>query len=85
MDARAAAFMGRKGIANGELVARMRGRFDVLVTADRPLPDENPAELAGIGVVIVPTNRRLEVERLVPATRAAVLDVAAGQTVIITP
>ena len=63
---RSIAYMGRKGVSNGELPARMAGEFDVLLTADHPLAAENAAVVRTIGVVIVPTNRERAVERLVP-------------------
>jgi hypothetical protein len=44
VDARSVTFMGRKGLHNGELLARAAGHFDVLLTSDVPLASQHDGE-----------------------------------------
>lgn len=51
-------FRGWKGITNGELLARAtQAGFEAIVTADRLLYPQNAVALAGIRVIVLPTNR----------------------------
>ena len=57
------------GVKNGELLLRMRGRFDALVTMDRKLPHQQNLAVQPFGVVLVaaPSNRMIHLRPLVPA------------------
>ena len=71
--------MGWKGQRNGELLAAIRGKFDVLLTNDRFLPREHDPGRYGIGIVVLTTNRLREVERLGPEIVEAVTQVSSGE------
>lgn len=59
---------GWAGIKNGELLRRATGEFDVLVTMDRNLKDQQPLADQSFGVVLVraPSNRMSD---LIPLVR----------------
>jgi hypothetical protein len=67
---------GWTGIGNGELVARIDGRFDVLVLADKNLRYQQKLTGRQIALVELPTNRwpvvRMMAERIVHAVENAV-------------
>ena len=73
--------LGWKGITNGELLARMSGRFDALVTMDRNLPHQQNLSAHPFGVVLVeaPSNRMVHLRPLVPAVLEALLGIEPGQ------
>lgn len=60
---------GWAGIQNGELMQRMRGEFDALITLDRGIEfQQNIAGLSfGVLLVRAPSNRMVHLEPLVPA------------------
>jgi len=68
-------------VTNGELLRRAAASFDVLVTADQNLQYQQNLENAKIGVVVVvtPSTRMADLEPLLPALRAAVERVGAGE------
>ncbi len=68
-------------MTNGELLRRAAASFDVLVTADQNLQYQQNLENAKIGVVVVvtPSTRMADLEPLLPALRAAVERVGAGE------
>jgi hypothetical protein len=78
-DVRTVAFMGWKGMGNGELLAAAQGKFDVLLTNDQFLPREYDPGRYGIGLVVLTTNRLRAVERLVPEIAEAVIQVSSGE------
>jgi predicted nuclease of predicted toxin-antitoxin system len=45
--------LGWKGVKNGELLRRIAGHFDVLVTMDRNLEFQQPLARQPFGVVVV--------------------------------
>ncbi|WP_290650873.1 hypothetical protein [Aquisalimonas sp.] len=80
-DAHTVSGMGWDGLKNGELLRRMAGRFDVLVTMDANLPHQQNLTAQPFGVVLVQaaSNRLVHLEPLVPTILAAVGDVGAGE------
>ena len=64
---------GWTGIKNGELLGRMRGRYDVLITMDRGIEFQQRVStlLFCIAVVRARSNRMQHLGRLVPAILAA--------------
>lgn len=72
-----------KGIRNGDLLARMTGRFDVLVTADRSLRSQQKLDGRPFAVVVLPTNDRAELLALAPAIARAVGLASPGQALTV--
>lgn len=72
---------GWAGIKNGELLRRMRGQYDVLVTMDRGIAFQQPVSTFPFGIVIVraASIRIQHLRPLVPAILAAVAAAKPGQ------
>ena len=75
--------LGWQGIQNGELLSRMAGRFDALVTMDKNLKDQQPLTTQPFGVVLVraASNRMLHLRPLLPAILAALKDLGLASSV----
>jgi hypothetical protein len=81
------------GMSNGVLLGRMSGRFDVLVTADHHLYDQQNLIGLVVSILVVPTNLRPPLIALAPAIRTALDRIAVSEyavmghdgTVTITP
>ena len=73
--------LGWDGVKNGELLLRMRGGFDALVTMDRKLPHQQNLAVQAFGVVLVeaPSNRMIHLRPLVPAILAALDGIRPGE------
>ena len=52
-DVKTVSGLGWSGIQNGELLRRMHGRFDALVTMDRGMPSQQNLAAHPFGVVLV--------------------------------
>jgi predicted nuclease of predicted toxin-antitoxin system len=72
---------GWAGIKNGELLRRATGEFDVLVTMDRNLKDQQPLAAQSFGVVLVraASNRIAELIPLVPEILNAIDGIKPGE------
>ena len=64
---------GFAGLANGELLARARGKFEVFLTADQNLQyQQNLSALPiSVAVLVAPTNKLEDLKSLVPELLAA--------------
>lgn len=73
--------LGWQGIQNGELLARMAGRFDALVTMDKNLKEQQPLTTQPFGVVLVraTSNRMLHLRPLLPTILSALKDLRPGE------
>lgn len=73
--------LGWDGVKNGELLERMRGQFDALVTMDKNLPHQQNLAVQPFGVVLVeaPSNRMVHLRPLVPSILAALNDIRPGE------
>jgi hypothetical protein len=71
---------GWTGIKNGELLRRMGGQYDALVTMDRSIEFQQRISTLPFGIVIVraPSNRMQDLRPLVPSILAAVDAVKPG-------
>jgi hypothetical protein len=71
---------GWAGIKNGELLRRMRGYYDALVTMDRSIEFQQHVAVLAFGIVLVraPSNRILDLRPLVPSILAAILAIRPG-------
>ena len=68
---------------NGELLALAQGEFDVLLTADRGIPDQQELSRFDPAVVVLraPSNRYRDLAPLMEETGAALLGARAGEAV----
>jgi hypothetical protein len=71
---------GWAGVKNGDLLRRMSGHYDVLVTMDRGLEFQQPIPVLPFGIVIVraASNRMQHLRPLVPAILSAIAGVKPG-------
>ena len=79
-DVTTAKYAGFDPLTNGDLLAAMRGAFDVLVTCDRSIPSQQNLSKAAVGLVILraPSNRFQHLAPLLPALSAALQDIKPG-------
>jgi hypothetical protein len=72
---------GWAGIKNGELLSRMRGHYDVLITMDRGIEFQQPISTLPFGIVIVraASNRMQHLTPLVSVILAAITGAKPGQ------
>jgi hypothetical protein len=72
------------GLKNGRLLdAAESAGFDVLITVDQSIPDQQNVALRRIALLILsaPTNRLRDVEQLVPAASSALRSLRRGEVV----
>jgi hypothetical protein len=71
---------GWAGIKNGELLARMRGQYDVLVTMDRGIEFQQRVAALPFGIVVIRarSNRMPDLRPLVPAITTAINAIGPG-------
>ena len=71
---------GWSGVRNGELLKRASGEFDVFLTMDRRLPEQQRIAQLPFGVVLLvaPSNRLVHLRPLVPDILEMLPRVAAG-------
>jgi hypothetical protein len=72
---------GWTGITNGELLRRMEGEYDALVTMDRGIEFQQNLATVAVGVLLVraPSNRMAHLQPLVPAVLDALPTLKPGQ------
>jgi hypothetical protein len=72
---------GWAGVRNGELLRRMTGYYDVLITMDRGIEFQQQISTFPFGIVIVRarSNRVQHLSPLVPAILAAIAATKSGQ------
>ena len=72
---------GWAGVKNGDLLQRMRGEYDALVTLDRGIEFQQNLTALPFGVLLVraPSNRMVHLEPLVPAILADLPTLTPGQ------
>ena len=80
-------YRGWKGFKNGALLRVAQEDFDVLVTLDNSLPDQQPSHQFDLGVAILrPSNKTLEdLVALVPALERSLAEIRPGDVVRIHP
>jgi len=80
-DCQTARFAKLAGLKNGELLtAAEAAGFDVLVTVDRSIPNQQNLEGRKIALIILsaPTNRLRDLRRLIPAALAVLHAIRPG-------
>jgi hypothetical protein len=72
---------GWTGITNGELLQRMVGEYDALVTMDRGIEFQQNLNTLAVGVLLIraPSNRMLHLQPLVATILAALPALKPGQ------
>lgn len=83
-DCQTARFAKLAGLKNGALLrAAEAAGFDVLITVDQNIPDQQNLSTRKISIVILcaPTNRLCDLERLVPAAISALNSIGLGEVV----
>jgi len=81
-DCQTVRFASLAGLKNGRLLeAAEAARFDVLITVDRRIPDQQNLTRRGIALLILcaPTNRLRDLRRLVPAALSALQSIKPGE------
>lgn len=83
-ECQTARFVNLAGLKNGDLLeAAEAAGFDVLITVDQNIPDQQDLSGRRIALLILcgPTNRLRDLEPLVPAALAALRQIADGEVV----
>ena len=83
-DCQSARFANLAGLKNGRLLeAAEAAGFDVLITVDRNIPDQQNLSGRRIALVILcgPTNRLRDLALLVPAATSVIVSIRAGDVV----
>jgi hypothetical protein len=83
-DCQTARFASLAGLKNGDLLeAAEAAGFDVLITVDQSIPEQQDLAARKISLVILcgPTNRLRDLELLVPAAVSALRSIGRGETV----
>jgi predicted nuclease of predicted toxin-antitoxin system len=86
-DCQTAGFAKLAGLKNGRLLDAAEGAgFDVLITVDQNIPDQQNLAGRTISLLILcaPTNRLRDLEPLVPAAKSALDSIRPGQILRIT-
>ncbi|MBM4189062.1 MAG: hypothetical protein FJ206_17315 [Gemmatimonadetes bacterium] len=81
VDATTVGKAGWGGITNGELLRRMAGQFNALLTMDRNLQHQQQIAQLPFGVVLVraPSHRLVHLRPLIPAILAALSALQPGE------
>jgi hypothetical protein len=76
---------GWLGASNGELLRRMRGKYDVLIAHDIGLTSERAIAAAGVCVLLVRgrSNRPVDILPLIPEIRRALLGARPGRRIVV--
>ncbi len=80
-------YRGWKGLKNGTLLRTAQEHFDVLVTMDNNLPDQQPLQQFDIGVAILraPSKTLEDLAALVPELERLITKIRPGNAVRIYP
>jgi Domain of unknown function (DUF5615) len=72
---------GWTGITNGELLRRMAGEYDALVTMDRGIEFQQNLTTVAVGVLLIraPSNRMVHLQPLLPAILETLPTLKPGQ------
>lgn len=72
---------GWAGIKNGDLLQRMRGQYDALVTMDQGIEFQQNISTLPFGVLLVraPSNRMVHLQPLIPAILDALAQLQPGR------
>jgi hypothetical protein len=85
-DCQTARFAALSGLRNGQLIeAAEQAGFDVLITVDKGIPHQQNLSRRKLAILILsaPTNRLVDLTRLVPAAISALRSIVPGAVVIV--
>jgi predicted nuclease of predicted toxin-antitoxin system len=71
--------LGLAGVANGELLARLEGQFDVFVTADKNLQYQQRLVGRSLSILELPTNRLPALMGMIPRIVSALESAMPGE------
>ena len=80
-------YRGWKGMKNGALLRAAEEHFDVLVTMDNNLPEQQPLKQFNIAVAILraPSKRLQDLTPLIPKLEQLIADIQPGNTIRLYP
>jgi hypothetical protein len=70
--------MGWRSLKNGELLNRMMGEFQIIITTDKSLPFQQNLKKRQISAIILPTNEIPAVINLLPQLEIAIATIEQG-------
>jgi len=78
---------GLKGLKNGALLKAASGQFDVLITVDKSIPNQQNLSTLGLAVLILRarTNKYSDLQPLAPQILSALNHIQPGEVVILKP
>ena len=87
VNVEAVEYRGWKGLENGALLRAAQEHFDVLVTMDDKLPNQQPLEQLDLAVAILraPSKSLADLRELMPELERALPELQPGQAVRIYP
>ena len=87
VDVETVEYRGWKGLKNGELLRAAQEHFDVLVTTDDHLPDQQPLQQFDLAVVVLRPGRKslTELRKLLPELELILDSLRPGQSVRVHP
>ena len=87
VDVETVEYRGWKGLKNGALLNAAQKHFDVLVTMDDNLPDQQPLQQFDLAVAILRAPRKSlkDLLELMPELKRALPELQAGQAVRVYP
>jgi predicted nuclease of predicted toxin-antitoxin system len=77
-DVRTVVEMSWRGLKNGALLDAAEKQFQVFVTADQGIPHQQRLASRTIAIIVIPTNRKREVEALATRISTAVMQAKPG-------
>ena len=86
-DVRTTRYMGWNGTGNGELLALAKDEFDVLITFDKGIPDEQNLTSSDVAVIVLRegANDIAVLRTLVPQILNSLHTIRRGETISIPP
>ncbi len=70
--------MGWRSLKNGDLLNRMMGEFQIIITTDKNLPFQQSLKKRQISAIILPTNEIPAVISLLPQLKIAIATIGQG-------
>jgi predicted nuclease of predicted toxin-antitoxin system len=86
LEVETARYAGVNHLSDRDLLEAIEGRFDVLVTCDRSLAEQQEVGRWNLAVVVLraPTNRLADLAPLVPSLLATIADIKPGEVRAVT-
>lgn len=78
-------YLGWSGIRNGDLIAKIDGNFDILITGDKNLRYQQNIAVRKIAIIELPFTRLGLIEPLIEKIKTAIREVPVGGYIQIPP